>query len=194
MTAVRDVDEGVADRRFTRGARWLLERGVQPNHFTFLQLPVFLVEIEAALHQWRWTFALSTLFIIVLDGGDGILARVGGLQSKSGAVLDAVFDTLGIAIIMWGAAQFVPVDHPESARLYIQWLMFLFLGNIVLFLQNALLDEKVIGYLRGPVVIGVAIPQAFLGGLVVPTIIIGFLVAWRTPPTLRALARRVPLP
>ncbi|MES2154665.1 MAG: CDP-alcohol phosphatidyltransferase family protein [bacterium] len=198
---VRESKEGTYDRSFERGARWLLERGVHPNHFTFLQLPVFLVEIEAALHAssanepvWRWIFALSTILVIVLDGGDGILARVGKLESKSGAVLDAMFDTLGIAIILWGASQFATADHPELARLYTQWLMFLFFANIVLFLQNALLEEKVIGYLRGPVVMGVAIPELLVGGLAVPSVVIGFLVVWRTPATLRVLAKRVPLP
>lgn len=195
---VRESPEGTYDRRFERWARWLLERGVHPNHFTFLQLPVFLVEIEAALHPgevpWRWIFALSTVLVIVLDGGDGILARVGKLQSKSGAVLDATFDTLGIAIILWGASQFAAADHPDMQRFYTQWLMFLFFGNMVLFLQNALLEEKVIGYLRGPVVIGVAIPPLLLGGLLVPSVIIAFLVVWRAPATLRALARHVPLP
>ncbi len=194
---LRDSHEGPYDRSFERGARWLLARGVHPNHFTFLQLPVFLIEIAAALHPgdsvWRWVFALSTILIIVLDGGDGILARVGKLQSKSGAVLDAMFDTLGIAIILWGASQFAAADRPELAHVYTPWLMVLFFANIVLFLQNALLEEKVIGYLRGPVVIGVAIPELLLGGLIVPSVVIAFLVVWRTPATMRALARRVPL-
>jgi len=195
---LRKSSEGTYDRSFERGARWLLEHGVHPNHFTFLQLPVFLVEIEAALHPaevaWRWVFSLSTILVIVLDGGDGILARVGRLQSKTGAVLDATFDTLGIAIILWGASQFAAAQHPEMALFYTQWLMFLFLGNIVLFLQNAVLEEKVIAYLRGPVVIGIALPDLLLGGLVVPSVIVLFLVVWRTPATMRALAKQIPLP
>lgn len=195
---VRKAKDETYDRSFERGARWLLARGIHPNHFTFLQLPVFLVEIEAALHPastvWRWVFALSTILVIVLDGGDGILARVGKLQSRSGAVLDAMFDNLGIVIILWGANQFLSHAHPDLAPIFTQWLMLLFFGNMVLFLQNALLEEKVIGYLRGPVVMGVAIPELVWGGLIVPSVVITFLVLWRTPATFRALSRNTALP
>jgi phosphatidylglycerophosphate synthase len=179
-------EEDVYDRSFERWAKWLLAHGIHPNHFTFLQLPVFVLQILAAVQGWRLVFAFSTLLIIVLDGGDGILARVGRLQSKAGAVLDSTFDTLGIAIVMWGATRF----YPDQTT----WLMFLFLGNVVLFLQNALLNEKVIGYLRGPIAISVAYPQTLVGGLVIPTIVISFLLIVRTPATLRALAQKVPIP
>jgi phosphatidylglycerophosphate synthase len=174
-------EEDVYDGSFARPARWLLRKGVHPNHLTFLQLPVFALQILAAVHGWRYTFAYSTILIIVLDGGDGILARVGRLQTKAGAVLDSTFDTLGIAIVMWGATRF----YPDQTT----WLMFLFLGNIILFLQNALLNEKVIAYLRGPIAIAVAYPQTLWGGLLIPTVVIATLLLLRTPATLRALAR-----
>jgi phosphatidylglycerophosphate synthase len=174
-------EEDVYDGAFARPARWLLAHRVHPNHLTFLQLPVFALQIVAAIRGWAYVFAFSTILIIVLDGGDGILARVGRLQSKAGAVLDSTFDTLGIAIVMWGATRF----YPEQAA----WLMFLFLGNIVLFLQNALLNEKVIAYLRGPVAIAVAWPDTLLGGLVLATVVIAVLLVMRTPATLRALAK-----
>lgn len=179
------TEEDVYDGAFARPARWLLAHRVHPNHVTFLQLPVFALQIVAAIHGWALPFAFSTLLIIVLDGGDGILARVGRLQTRAGAVLDSTFDTLGIAIIMWGATRF----YPEEAA----WLMFLFLGNIMLFLQNALLNEKVIAYLRGPIAIAVAWPDALWGGLVVPTVVIAVLLTMRTPATLRALAQKAPL-
>lgn len=182
MTGHQEPKESdVYDGMFAGPARWLLSRGVHPNHLTFLQIPVFVLQIFAAVHGWSYIFAYSTLLIIILDGGDGILARVGRLQTKAGAVLDSTFDTLGIAIIMWGATRFFP-DQTT-------WLMFLFLGNIILFLQNALLNEKVIAYLRGPVAIAVAYPQTLAGGLVVATAIIGVLLVIRTPATFRALAR-----
>jgi phosphatidylglycerophosphate synthase len=177
-------EEDVYDGSFARPARWLLGRGVHPNHLTFLQIPVFALQIVAAVHGWSHVFAYSTILIIILDGGDGILARVGRLQTKAGAVLDSTFDTLGIAIVMWGATRF----YPEQTT----WLMFLFLGNIVLFLQNALLNEKVIAYLRGPIVIAVAYPDTLAGGLLIPTVVIVVLLAMRTPATLRALAQKTP--
>jgi phosphatidylglycerophosphate synthase len=178
-------EHDVYDGSFARPARWLLSKGIHPNHLTFLQIPVFVLQIFAAVHGWRYVFAYSTILIIVLDGGDGILARVGRLQTKAGAVLDSTFDTLGIAIVMWGATRF----YPEQTT----WLMFLFLGNIVLFLQNALLNEKVIAYLRGPIAIAVAYPQTLWGGLLVPTVVIGVLLVMRAPAMLRALAK-APIP
>jgi len=181
MEGHTEREQDVYDGMFARPARWLLSRGVHPNHLTFLQLPVFVLQIFAAVHGWRLIFAYSTIAIIILDGGDGILARVGRLQTKAGAVLDSTFDTLGIAIVMWGATRFYP-EHTS-------WLMFLFLGNIVLFLQNALLNAKVIAYLRGPIAVAVAYPQTLAGGLVLPTIVITVLLVLRTPATMRALAK-----
>jgi phosphatidylglycerophosphate synthase len=178
-------EEGVYDRSFERGARFLLARGVHPNHFTFLQLPVFALEVVAAIQGWSLAFALSTLLVIVLDGGDGILARVGRLQTRSGAVLDSVFDIMGITIILWGAAQF----HPD----YYPWLVGLFFGNAVLFVQNALLETKYIAYLRGPVVIGVVWPEVLFVALLVPSLVIAVLLLLRLRPTAKALAARVPL-
>src|SRR5260221_8910868 len=75
-------DEQYYDGRFATPARWLLARGVHPNHFTFAQLPLFALQILAAVSGWRWTFVLLAYPLIILDAGDGILARVGRLQSK----------------------------------------------------------------------------------------------------------------
>lgn len=186
-TARPKDERGWYDRVFTPGANWLLARGIHPNHFTFLQLPVFLLQVYAATHGWRWTFVLSILLIIILDGGDGILARVGKLASKTGAVLDSLFDTAGIAIIMWGATRFFP--EPAS-----DWLLLLFAGNLLLFLQNALLDHKAIAYVRGPVLVAVAYPQTLLFGLLLPTLMLLVLIGVRLPQTLKAIAQPARLP
>lgn len=173
--------ESAFDRMFTSGAKWLLARGVHPNHFTFMQIPVFLFTILAAVQQWEWPFALTTIAVMVLDGGDGILARVGHLESKTGVVLDALFDTMGISILIWGATQF----HPEAEG----WLLLLLLANVLLFLQNSLLDDKMVSYVRGPVVAAVVFPQAVLGALLVASITVGFLLLVRAPKGIRAMMR-----
>jgi len=173
-----------SDRPFERAARWLLARGLHPNHLTFLQVPLDVVLVVCAAQHWRHAFAFLNLLVPVLDGGDGILARVGNLQSKAGAVLDSTFDTLGIAIVMWGAAQFFPQDA--------LWIMLLFLGSIVLFLQNALLDQKVISYVRGPLLIAVVVPATLPGAIAVSVFVTLWLLLWRAPATLRALGRLVP--
>lgn len=191
------ADQSDYDRTFARGAKWLLARGIHPNHFTFLQLPVFTVQILAALEGsqgapgawlWRCVFVATILLVILLDGGDGILARVGNLQSRTGAVLDSLFDTMGIAITLWGAAQF-----PELAVAR-NWLLLLFVGNLLLFLQNALLGHKVIAYVRGPVLVAVLVPQALLAGLLISSFILVWLLVVRLPQTVRALADPLMLP
>jgi phosphatidylglycerophosphate synthase len=190
---LREAGREASDAPFERAARWLLARGVHPNHLTFLQLPVYAMLIVCAANggkadaeaYWAYLFVGLNLLVPILDGGDGILARVGKLQSKAGALLDTTFDTLGIAIVMWGAAQFLP----EAAL----WIMLLFLGSIVLFLQNALLDQKVISYVRGPVLISIAYEPVLLGALVVAGFVTAWLILWRTPATFRALGRLMPV-
>ena len=175
----RHRNESIFDRRFVPAAKWLLARGVHPNHFTFLQIPVFAFTIVFAVEGWNWPFALTTVFVMVLDGGDGILARVGNLQSRTGAILDAVFDTLGIALLMWGTTKFFP--QAEA------WIMLLFLANVLLFLQNALLGEKVVSYVRGYMVAMVAFTQLLLPALLLATVTVVFLLAVRMRRSVRAL-------
>lgn len=173
------VDETYYDGPFARPARFLLRHGVRPNHFTFAQAPLMAFQIWAAYMGWAWAFALTAIPIIVLDGGDGILARVGGLTSKAGARLDATFDVLGIATVMWGAAQF----HPGH------WLLFaiLFAGNLLLYGQNRLVGEKAVSYVRGPVLTVVAFPEVLDLGLFVSTASLLWVMVWRLPETLRAV-------
>ena len=178
---LKHKNESAFDRRFVQAAKWALSKGVHPNHFTFLQVPVFAFTIVAALQGWNWAFVGTIFFVMVLDGGDGILARVGNLQSKTGAVLDAMFDTMGIAIMVWGATKF----FPEAEG----WLLLLFLANALLFLQNSVLGDKVVSYVRGPVVAAVAFPQVLLGALLLATFTVTFLLAVRTPRLAVAVAR-----
>lgn len=181
MTAAARSRQGTFDAPFERVARWMLARGVHPNHLTFAQVPVFAAEVYAAVQGWNWLFVGLILFVMALDGGDGILARVGGLQSRRGAVLDSTFDTVGIAVVMWGAAQF----FPEAET----WLFVLFLMNALLFLQNGLMEEKMVSYVRGPVILSVAWPDFLLGGLLLATFLVTWLLVFRTPEMVRALGR-----
>ncbi|MGB1585704.1 MAG: CDP-alcohol phosphatidyltransferase family protein [Thermoplasmatota archaeon] len=176
---MRKARQGTFDGPFIRVAKWLLERGVHPNHLTFAQIPVFAVEVWAAQNGHAWIFISSILLVIALDGGDGILARTGNLQSRKGAILDSTFDTVGIAIIMWGAAQFFP--EAES------WFLWLFVGNAVVYLQNALLDEKMVTYLRGPTLIAIAWPNFLPGALLASSFVVIWICGMRLPRTFRAL-------
>jgi phosphatidylglycerophosphate synthase len=172
------------DAKFESAARWMLRRGIHPNHFTFLQVPVFVVSIIAAVEGWAWTFVLLIAFVIILDGGDGILARVGRMETRAGAVLDSTFDTMGIAIVLWGASRFAPAAET--------WLLFLFVGNTMLFVQNALVGNKVVSYVRGPILVGVVFPEVLLSGLVLASFIVAWLLLSRMRGTVRALFQPIP--
>ncbi len=160
-------------------AQWLLDRGVHPNHATFLQVPFFAVQIWAATHAMPWLFVSMILVVMFLDGMDGILARTGGTASRLGAVLDSTFDTLGIAVVMWGTAQFFPFAET--------WIFGLFLANALLFLQNAVLEEKMVSYVRGPFILSVAWPPFLLAGLLLATLLVGWMLLFRMPRTIKAL-------
>lgn len=173
--------EGNFDRPFVRIAKWLLARGVKPNHITFLQIPVFWFMIQAGMDQERYLFFGLSWLLVVLDGADGIVARVGGMASRSGAILDAVFDTASIALVLWGAILF----HPDQTVIWIA----LFGLNVLLYLQNMVLEEKVVSYVRGPVLMAIALPDLLWlsigGGLT----IVSWLFITRLPATVRG---RVP--
>ena len=179
------TEEVYYDGPFAGAARKVLSWGIQPNHFTLLQMPVLVLQMVAALEGWTWTFSLLIFAIIILDGGDGILARVGHLQTRAGAIHDALFDLVGIVVVLWGATRFFPDEAP--------WLLAILFGNLALFAQNAILEEKVIAYIRGPILIAVVIPQTLAVALVMSSIILGFLLLVRLPPTVRALGRQIPI-
>ncbi len=167
------------DTVFRPAAQWLLARGVHPNHATFLQVPFFGIQVWAASIGNNWLFVSMILVVMFLDGMDGILARTGGTASRLGAVLDSTFDTIGIAVVMWGAAQFFPFAEP--------WIFALFLANALLFLQNAVLEEKMVSYVRGPFILSVAWPPFLLAGLLLASLIVVWMLVWRMPRTFKAL-------
>ncbi len=175
MTAEHS-EEGTYDRRWERLAKRFLDMGIRPNHFTLLQVPVFVGMAYAAIHGDVWLFFGLSWLVIILDGGDGILARVGGLQSKAGAVLDSVMDTVGIAVVLWAASLFAPEFTP--------WFIALFVGNVLLYLQNMRFHEKVVSYVRGPIIVGVAVPDTMLVSIVITLGITLFLLFMRLPGTL----------
>ncbi len=167
------------DNTMRSAAQWLLDRGVRPNHATFLQVPFFAGQLLAAQIGAPWLFVFLIFVVMLLDGADGALARTGGLQSRKGAVLDSTFDTMGIAVVLWGAALFFPFAET--------WFFGLFLANALLFLQNAVLEHKAISYVRGPIILSVAWPPFLLGGLIVATTIVAWMLIFRLPAMWRAL-------
>ena len=80
---------------------------------------------------------------------------------------------------MWGAAQFFP-DFEG-------WFLWLFVGNGVIYLQNALLEEKMVSYIRGPTLMAIAWPNFLVGALLTSSFIVVWIFMMRLPRTLKSL-------
>lgn len=148
-------DGKARDRVFDAFARGLYAAGVRPNHLTLAQVPIYVLMIVAGLEGRVIEFGLWQIVIMVLDGMDGTLARRMGLASRSGAVLDAVFDFFGIIVVIGIAVHLDPQ--------YFWWFVALLGANFALYLQNGVLDEKAVSYVRGPVVIALVLERSFPG-------------------------------
>lgn len=143
------------DRVFDALAKAMYRIGLRPNHLTLLQVPVYAVMIWHGVHGHLVAFGMWQLLIMLLDGMDGTLARRMGVASRSGAVLDAVFDLFGIIVVVAVAAYI----HPH----YAVWLWVTLGVNLALYAQNGWLDEKAVSYVRGPVVIGMYVETLYPG-------------------------------
>jgi phosphatidylglycerophosphate synthase len=145
-------------------ARFLYRQGVRPNHLTLAQVPVYALMIHAGYHQRLWAFAILQAVVILLDGLDGTVARRMGVQSRKGAYLDAAFDLFGIVLVMVVAIWVFPE--------YSLILVALLVGNLLLYFQNWLLDEKAVSFVRGPIVLGLIAerqwPGVFAWAVLVP--------------------------
>jgi len=100
-------------------ARLAYRLGLRPNHVSALGL---LWASLAALAYWRWRLlwpyvALSAPLLVLLSGYsdvlDGLIARLHGLASRSGAMLDSMLDRYAdVAIILglWAGGLCGPLE------------------------------------------------------------------------------------
>ncbi len=164
------------DRVFDAAARLMYGVGLRPNHLTLLQVPVYFMMVWDGIHGRLIAFGFWQLLVMVLDGMDGTLARRMDLASRSGAILDAVFDLFGIVVVIAVAAYV----HPD----YAIWLWITLAANLGLYAQNAWLDEKAVSYVRGPVVMATYIETLYPGmmwvGLLIPLVSAGIILLVRT--------------
>jgi len=92
---------------FEGQARLAYKLGLRPNHVSALGL---LCAILAALAYWLWDshflMAFSAPLLVLLSGYsdliDGLLARLYGLESRAGAMLDSVLDRYSDAALILG--------------------------------------------------------------------------------------------
>lgn len=160
------VGGSARDKIFDAIARGLYRVGIRPNHLTLAQVPIYGLMVYEGFRGNLVLFGVYQIVIMVLDGMDGTLARRMGIASRSGAILDAVFDLAGIVLVVIVAAHI----HPD----YAFWLYLTLATNLALYGQNYLLDEKAVSYIRGPVVLGMYLelrwPGIFWFGIVIPLV------------------------
>jgi phosphatidylglycerophosphate synthase len=106
------------NRRFSRpAARALAPTPVTPNAVTVFTLLVAAAAAAATAAGWNIAGGIAIQAASVIDGVDGELARLKGLATRLGAVLDAVTDRYADALILGGmtiyAARFEDWPRPE---------------------------------------------------------------------------------
>jgi phosphatidylglycerophosphate synthase len=108
------------NRRLSRPvARWLVHTPATPNGVTLFTLA--LAAVSGLLLALGWNIAGGVLIqvVSVVDGVDGELARLKGMATRLGAILDALTDRYADVLMIGGmtvyAARFESHGHPELA-------------------------------------------------------------------------------
>jgi len=111
--------KAAVNRALEGHARALYRLGLRPDHMTVMGLAWALL---ASLAYWKWAsfwpyLALSAPALVLLSGYsdvmDGLLARLFGLESRRGAMLDSVLDRyadLAIIVGIWAGGLCSPLS------------------------------------------------------------------------------------
>lgn len=114
--------DGIVSRYLNRplsrpAARALVPTPVTPNAVTLFTLALAIVCGAMVAAGWNIAGGVLIQAVSVIDGVDGELARMKGLVSRFGGLLDAVTDRYADAIMIGGmgiyAARFEDWQHPE---------------------------------------------------------------------------------
>lgn len=110
------------NRRLSRPmARAAAVTPLTPNAVTLLTLALSFAVAGAVAAGWEIAGGIGIQAVSVVDGVDGELARLKGMATKFGAVLDAVTDRYADAAMLGGmtvyAARFEDWAHPEAMGL-----------------------------------------------------------------------------
>jgi phosphatidylglycerophosphate synthase len=89
---------------FARGDRFLLARGLKPNHLTIASLVTSVLSAIAFAIGWLAEGGVLFLLAGLLDVFDGRVARAGGMTTRAGALLDSVCDRWGELLVLGGLA------------------------------------------------------------------------------------------
>lgn len=175
----------IDERVFERLANLLVRWRVTPSHLTLLQAPVYLLQLRSGLDGDLLQFWFWVSLGIVLDGADGVYARLSNQVTAAGARLDAIFDLAGLAIVLMVTA----VLHPATAV----WCVLVGAANVLLCLQPSR-RLRAGPFNRGPIVLGLLfdplLPGAARIGVWIPlTVAVTMLVVPKRPPARRSTYR-----
>ena len=114
--------DGLVSRYLNRplsrpAARVLVPTPVTPNAVTLFTLLLAVATGAMLAAGWNIAGGIAIQAVSVIDGVDGELARLKGMSTKFGAVLDAVTDRYADALMLGGmtiyAARFEDLPRPE---------------------------------------------------------------------------------
>lgn len=106
------------NRRISRPmAQWLAPTPLTPNAATCITTLIAIAAALAIAVGWNIAGGIGIQAVSIIDGVDGELARLKGMSTRFGAVLDAVSDRYADAIMLGGmtvyAARFEDLPRPE---------------------------------------------------------------------------------
>ena len=116
-------------------SRWLARVGVTPNTITIVgTLGTIACEVLFLGRGWWMTAALTIWALAMFDALDGLVARVGGLSSKFGGVLDSTCDRFADAAVFGSIAWYFAL-HGQRWML-LAALLCLVLGSVTSYIRS----------------------------------------------------------
>lgn len=116
-------------------SRWLARVGVTPNAITVVgTLGTIACSVIFLARGWWMTGSLAIWGLTMFDALDGLVARVGGMSSRFGAVLDSTCDRFADAAVFGGIAWYFAV-HGQRWML-LAALLCLVLGSITSYIRS----------------------------------------------------------
>lgn len=116
-------------------SRWLARVGVTPNAITVVgTLGTIACSVIFLARGWWMTGSLAIWGLTMFDALDGLVARVGGLSSRFGAVLDSTCDRFADAAVFGAIAWYFAV-HGQRWML-LAALLCLVLGSITSYIRS----------------------------------------------------------
>lgn len=119
-----------AENLLTPSMKALASIGVKPNHITAMQFPLSILMFWFLINKNISSAGLVLLFVLILDGLDGQLARITKQETRFGHVLDKTADIFCILLMLAGIALCSPQSFNFCTSLGVVNL-FLFITNEV---------------------------------------------------------------